>query len=114
MKQDLCTADSADPSSIKEWVNSGYEVRAARKGKDSVKAGYSFLKSRTLHIHSSCVGMASEIKTLKYKKDKEGNSTDEIVGYRDDAFAAARYATEQIWSEDRAGMALINPAAIGL
>lgn len=113
LKSDCCTADSADPSAIKEWTDEGYEVSGAKKGKDSVKSGFSYLKTRKLHIHSKCTGIASEIKTLKYKQDKDGNTTDEVVSYRDDAFAAARYATEQLWTQESGAFALIN-SDIGL
>ncbi|HDY87473.1 MAG TPA: hypothetical protein ENH82_05065, partial [bacterium] len=112
-RRDVCRADSADPSSIKEWTDAGYDVVAAKKGKDSVKSGFSYLKTRKLHIHYKCTGIISEIKTLKYKQDKNGNTTDEVVSYKDDAFAAARYCTEHLWTQEAGAFALIT-SDIGL
>ena len=109
LPSDNCIADSADPAAIKEWQDAGYDVEGAKKGKDSRRAGYTYLKTRKIHIHkSNCPGIASEIQTLKYKEDKEGNPTDEIVEFKDDAFAAARYATEKLWSDAGSAFAIIT------
>lgn len=110
---DNCIADSADPAAIKEWCDAGYDVVGAKKGKDSRRAGYTYLKTRKLHIHkSNCPGIAAEIQTLKYKEDKDGNPTDEVIEFKDDAFAAARYATEPLWNTGGSAFAIITDIGV--
>jgi len=96
-KRQLCTADSAEPKSIKEWRQAGYNVEGARKGPDSVKTGISWLNRGTWHVDPDrCPGLASELSIYKWREDRDGNPTDEPVNFRDDAIAACRYASERL------------------
>ncbi len=97
LKQQPCTADSAEPKSIKEWSNAGYDVTGAVKGKDSVKTQIGFLNRGTWIIDpSKCPGLANEVGSFKWKEDKEGNPLDEPVSFKDDGIAACRYAIEEL------------------
>ena len=49
-KRQLCTADSAEPKSVKEWRQAGYNVEGAKKGPDSVKTGISWLNRGIWHV----------------------------------------------------------------
>lgn len=98
-RDDLITADCAEPDRIKEWNDRGYFVRGAKKGKDSVKYGIDFMRSKKIHIHPSCSGVVSEFQTFKHKEDKEGNVMDEFVNFKDDGISAARYALEDKWHD---------------
>ena len=40
-------------------------------------------------------GLTSEVKTYKWKEDRDGNVLDEPVKFKDDAIAACRYAIEE-------------------
>jgi phage terminase large subunit len=92
-----CTADSAEPKSIKEWNNNGYYMRGAKKGKDSVKQQISWLNRGTWYIDpDKCPGLASEVSTYKWKEDRDGNVLDEPVAFKDDGIAACRYAIEEL------------------
>lgn len=93
-KNELITADSAEPDRIKEFRQAGFRVTAAKKGKDSVKHGIDYLKRRRIYIHPNCVGTIGEIQAYKYKEDKDGNIYDEPLEFKDDAMAAMRYAIE--------------------
>jgi phage terminase large subunit len=96
-KDELITADSAEPDRIKEWKDYGYSVRPAKKGKNSIKYGVEFLRQHSIIIHPSCTNILSELQTFKYKEDKDGNVLDEYVNFKDDHIAAARYGTEYLW-----------------
>lgn len=92
-----CVADSAEPKSIKEWEMSGYWMDAAIKGPDSVRQHINWLKrGKWLIDPEKCPGLASEVKTFKWKEDKDGNVLDEPVKFKDDAIAACRYAIEEL------------------
>lgn len=95
-KTQRCTADSAEPKSIKDWQNSGYNIAPAKKGPDSVKQQISWLNRGEWIIDPvQCPGLASETKSLKWKEDRDGNPLDEPVKFKDDAIAACRYAIEE-------------------
>ena len=97
------TADSAEPDRIKEFKQSGFLVKPAKKGKDSVRHGVDFLRRYKIHIHASrCPNTARQIQTFKYKEDKDGNILDEFVEYDDDCIAALRYAIEDLRLHQRA------------
>jgi phage terminase large subunit len=92
-----CTADSAEPKSIKEWSKNGYNMRGARKGPDSVRQQIGWLNKGTWHIDPiECPGLASEVQSYKWKEDRDGNVLDEPVPFKDDAIAATRYAIEDL------------------
>lgn len=86
--------DSAEPDRIEEFRRAGFRCVGAEKGKHSVKHGVDFLKRRKIHIHPQCVNTIKEIQGWVYKKDKDGNVTDEPIGFNDHAMAALRYGTE--------------------
>ena len=96
-KDRKCTADSAEPKSIAEWVNAGYFLEAAKKGPDSVDAQFAYLRARPKwHIDPElCPGLAAEVRAATYKKDRNGHLTEEIFSFHDDALAACRYAIEE-------------------
>lgn len=91
-----CTADSAEPKSIKDWQNAGYNVNGAVKGPDSVRQQISWLNRGEWIIDpDKCPGLASETMSYKWKEDKDGNPLDEPVKFKDDAIAGCRYAIEE-------------------
>lgn len=93
-KKDLIVADSAEPDRIKEFKQSGYNVKASKKGKDSVKRGIDWTRRRKIYIHPKCINTKNEISMYKYKKDRDGNVLEDPVEFRDDLMAALRYAVE--------------------
>lgn len=95
-KKQRCIGDSAEPARIKEWVQHGYRVEGAKKGKDSVSRGIDYLKSLKWFIDpDKCPGLLAEVQSFSYKEDKFGNKTDDPVNFKDDAIAAVRYAVEE-------------------
>ena len=95
-KSQRCIGDSAEPARIKEWVQNGYRVEGAKKGKDSVSRGIDYLKSLKWYIDpDKCPGLLAEVQSFSYKEDKFGNKTDDTVNFKDDGIAAVRYAVEE-------------------
>jgi len=84
-------ADSAEPKSIDEIAEMGFNIKPCQKGPDSVRAGIDFLKSKTIHIIKGSVHIESERKKYKYKEDKEGNPLPVPVKLHDHHMDADRY-----------------------
>jgi len=96
-KNQPCTADSAEPKSIKDWESRGYNMKPAKKGPDSVRQQISWLNRGEWIIDpEACPGLVSEVGMFKWKEDRDGNPLDEPVKFKDDAIAACRYAIEEL------------------
>jgi phage terminase large subunit len=83
-------ADSAEPARIEEIARAGFDIHAANK---KVLDGIDHLKSHKLHIDQNSANLISEIRTYKYKEDRDGNVKEEPVKFRDHLLDAARYCT---------------------
>jgi phage terminase large subunit len=96
------TADSAEPDRIREWMNAGYQVSGAKKGKNSLKDGVDYLQNiPKIHIHKSrCPNAAKEFLGFKRRELKDGTITEQFVELRDDTIAAVRYANEEFWNDE--------------
>jgi phage terminase large subunit len=88
-KSDAMYADSAEPARIEEISKAGFDVYPANK---SVKDGIDYVKSQKLHIDKNSVNLISEIRTYKYKEDRNGNVLEDPVKFRDHLMDCIRYA----------------------
>jgi phage terminase large subunit len=97
-KGERAVADSAEPDRIKEWVQHGYGVLPAIKGKGSVSRGIDFLKTQKWVIDpDTCPRLAQEVEQYHWKEDKNGEVKDrEPVDLFDDAIKAHMYALEEL------------------
>lgn len=100
---DRITADSAEPKSIADFREYGWNMRGAIKGKGSLEAGFKWLQSRKQIIidPKRCPESADEFSLYEYELNKR---TGEIMtgypqGQEDHALAAVRYALETIWTK---------------
>ena len=88
-------ADKSRPEYIAEFNSEGFYVFPS-SGK-LVLIGIDWLKRRTIFIHKeNCPFTASEIKTYKWKEDKDGNVVEEPVKFKDHSMDAIRYASEWV------------------
>lgn len=88
-------ADSAEPKSIDELYEYGLKnVRAARKGKDSINNGIQFIQGFKIIVHPRCVNFISEISNYTWAKDKLGNTTNKPIDDFNHLMDAMRYALE--------------------
>lgn len=84
-------ADAAEPDRIKEISLAGYNIHAAYKGPNSVKAGIDFVKSLKVYTKAGNENLNAENALYAWAVDREGNAMDEPVKAFDDAMDAMRY-----------------------
>ncbi len=97
------TADSSEPSRIKEFNQHGWRVKSAEKGAGSIKAGLDWAKRKKIHIHPNCTNFIKEIQGYKYKEDKNGNVFDEPIDMNNHLMDALRYAIEPLSKQTKWG-----------
>lgn len=82
-------AETARPEAIEEIRRTGLNIKPADK---SVIDGINMVKSMPLFITRRSTNIIKEIKSYKWKTDKDGKVLDEPVKFNDDAMDAIRYA----------------------
>ena len=101
-------ADNSEADRIEEFKRAGFFIEGCKKGENSVKDGIDYLRSLKIHIHKSrCPETAGEIKSYKYREDKDGNILDVPVKFKDHAMDAMRYGV-QVWRHEYKGEYLIE------
>lgn len=95
------TADSAEPKSIDELKSLGLRVKAAKKGKDSVKNGIQWIQDLQIIIHPRCVNFITEISNYTWDKDKFGNKLNVPIDDFNHLMDAMRYGLEQFITEKK-------------
>lgn len=96
-------ADSSNPTMIAECVNKGLtNIDPAKKGKDSVVAGISYLKLfNKIYIHPRCKNTIDEFNNYRYAEDKiTGKYLPKIKDGDDHCIDALRYAWEDMMRSD--------------
>lgn len=81
--------DNAEPKSIEELKRAGFNAKPCEK-KD-VKEGIRKVKSMPLFITPTSSNIIKEIKSYKWKTDKDGKVLDEPVKFMDHSMDAIRY-----------------------
>ncbi len=81
-------ADSAEPKSIAEIGNDGYNVHGAKKGKDSVNNSIDILKRYKLNITQRSYNLKKELNSYKWKQDKNGYTLNEPTDFMNHAIDA--------------------------
>lgn len=96
--KEIITADAAEPKSIAEIKRDGiYRIRPAKKGRDSIVQGISFMQQYHLVVDDRCVKTIEELENYTYKKDKQsGEYTNEPVDAYNHEIDAIRYALNEI------------------
>lgn len=85
-------ADSAEPKSIVELRQMGWNVKPSEKGRDSVNIGIDMLKRYNLFITKSSINTIKEFRNYKWKEDKNGNVLNTPVDLYNHTTDAIRYA----------------------
>lgn len=89
---DTIYADAARPDTIEEIYRAGFNIHKADK---SVWDGIQKVKSYKIFITKRSANVLKEIRSYKWKVDKNGKSLEEPVKFLDDAMDALRYA---VWN----------------
>lgn len=83
--------DCAEPKSIQELCDMGFNVKPCEKGPDSVRAGIDFLKEQTIHIIDGSEDIINEQKSYVWKEDKDGNALNIPIEMNNHSMDAIRY-----------------------
>jgi len=84
--------DSAEPQRIEEISTAGFNCLPADKSKNSVKDGIDFCRRQKYHTLSTNINLNKEVSIYRYRQDKDGNSLEEPVKFKDHLMDAKRYA----------------------
>lgn len=84
-------ADSAEPKSIQDLKNCGYNIKGTDKGPDSVKNGIDTMKRYKINIVEDSVDLIKEKNNYKWSEDSEGNPTNIPVDAFNHGWDGARY-----------------------
>lgn len=82
--------DNAEPKSIEELRRAGFNAKPCEK-KD-VREGIRKVRSMELHITERSANIIKEVRSYKWKIDKDGKVIDEPVKFLDHSMDAIRYA----------------------
>lgn len=94
-------ADSAEPKSNDRLRELGMpNIRAARKGKDSINNGIDFIQDFKIVIHPRCVNFLTEISNYTWEKDKFGKQINKPIDDFNHLMDAMRYALEDLSKGD--------------
>lgn len=96
-RQFKITADSARPELVSYMRKQGYNIKSAKKGKDSIEDGLEFIKNFDVIIHPRCKTVIEEFKLYSYKVDKvTGQITPKIEDKHNHYIDAIRYGLEDL------------------
>lgn len=93
-KGQVIWCDHSRPDAIRELRLAGIDAREAKK---DVEDGILTVKSRPLYFTERSTNTIKEVKSYKWKKNKDGVVLDEPVKFLDDAMDALRYAIFSVY-----------------
>lgn len=94
-RKEKVRADSAEPKSIDRLRELGMSnIKAARKGKDSINNGIDFIQDFHIVIHPRCVNFLTEISNYTWDTDKFGKKLNKPIDDFNHLMDAMRYALE--------------------
>lgn len=98
-RNELITADSAEPDSIADYKAYGAFIRPANKGPESVRYGIKWLQSlRNIYIDKRmCPETYKEFTNYEYEQDRDGNFISAYPDADNHGIDATRYALEKYW-----------------
>ena len=84
-------ADSAEPKSIEELRRKGWAIRPTVKGKDSIRVGLDYLKSRKLYVTKDSTNLIKELRQYVWETDSNGKATNIPIDDYNHAIDSLRY-----------------------
>jgi phage terminase large subunit len=94
-KNDKVYGDNSRPETIQEIYNSGFNIHPCIKGPGSIKAGIDWIKRYKVKITKRSLNLQKEIKSYKWKVDKQERVLDEPVDINNHALDSLRYALSE-------------------
>jgi len=68
-------ADSAEPKSIQDLKNAGFNIKGADKGQDSIINGIDIIKRYKLNVTERSLNLIKELRNYKWQEDKATGTT---------------------------------------
>lgn len=94
-RKERIRADSAEPKSNDRLRELGISnIRAARKGKDSINNGIDYIQDFEIIVHPRCVNFLTEISNYTWDVDKFGKKLNKPIDDFNHLMDAMRYALE--------------------
>lgn len=102
----LICADSAEPKSIQEIKNCGWNIFPSNKGKDSVVHGIQLVKQHKVHVLTDSINLIKEKESYKWAEDKDGeiHIPEKPVGFMNHLMDAERYIVTKLIGKVPAGI----------
>lgn len=95
-RKERIRADSAEPKSIDRLRELGMSnIKAARKGKDSVNNGIDYIQDFKIIVHPRCVNFLTEISNYTWDVDKFGKKINKPIDDFNHLLDAMRYGMEE-------------------
>jgi phage terminase large subunit len=90
--------DSAEPRLRDELFRYGINIKSVVKGKDSIVSGIDIMKQQRILVTKRSSNLINEFFSYSWKKDKDGNTTNEPEDLNNHAVDACRYVTMMVKS----------------
>ena len=84
-------ADSAEPKSIAELCQYGWNVEPAKKGADSIRQSINTLKKYKINVTQRSHNIRNELNSYKWVQNKDGKLENKPVDYMNHSIDAIRY-----------------------
>ncbi len=107
-KNQILVADCAEPKSITEIRNAGFNIHACKKGADSVRHGINTVKRFKVHVLSSSPNLIEEKQGYKWKVDRDEKPLPEPVKFNDHLMDAERYLVQHVKGKVKAGIMVVE------
>ena len=88
---DTMYGDNSRPETIQEIYMGGFNIKPCKKGKGSIKAGIDWVKKHKVFVSKDSLNLIKELKSYKWKSDKNENVLDEPVDVNNHLIDAMRY-----------------------
>ena len=83
--------DSAEPKTIEELRRAGFYITGALKGQDSIRASIDRLQQFKMNVTKRSTNVIRELRSYKWRIDKDNKPLNEPVDYDNHAIDALRY-----------------------
>lgn len=103
-RNQIIMADSAEPKSIQEIRNAGFNIHPVKKGPDSVRYGINAVKSVKTHLFAESTDLIEEKQTYKWKVDRDETVLQEPAKFHDHLMDAERYVMMRLKGKVKAGI----------
>ncbi len=90
-RQTTIVADSAEPKSIREIRNCGWNIEPAVKGKDSILTGLAILNRYPKHLTQNSSNLINEYRNYRWTTDEFGNPSNTPIDKFNHSIDAQRY-----------------------